>query len=539
MGQLAAFGPPVMQRFVRLALLACGWLALSAHVGSNNVVFEGTAGGYPLRVVITPPGVVPAQVPIMVRVLSGTPTRVSVRAAQWNLGTQGAPPPEDAAVVAGETGVWAHDLWIMTSSMYAVHVAVEGPAGNGVLVVPMQSSATQTLGMARVMGGVLLVLGTLLVAGVLTIVGAAAREGSLPPGAQPTPVHRRKARIAMGITGSVLALELLGGAKWWAAEEAAYRRSLFRPMESVSTVRTVDDQRVLTLAITDSLWHAGRYTPLMPDHRKLMHLFLVRADDAGAIAHLHPLRTHPDSFTTRVPSLPVGRYLLFADILFQSGAQRTLVDTVDIPVEPVVAGTQATEAAGSASVQRMPVLDPDDAWRVVPATAFGGSGTLAGGGAMTLTADTSIVAGQDLRMIATVRNADGSAAVLEPYMGMDGHAMVMRLDGQVFVHLHPMGTASMAAQAQLIRRERGDTTRVDSALAVTESVSPAPIPEAAGVHGAHDAAAGTGSRGDLAFPFAFPSAGEYRVFVQVKRAGAVETAAFRIVVPAAASNRRS
>ena len=520
----------MIARLVRVTLLAAGWLLLSGHVGSNNVVLEGTAGGYPVRVIISPPGVVPAQVPIMVRVLKGTPSRVTVQAAQWNLGTKGAPPPEDASTVAGEPGVWAHDLWIMTSSTYAVHVAVEGPAGNGTLVVPMQSSATRTLGMDRIMTVVLVTLGTLLVLGVLTIAGAAAREGSLPVGEKPTPVRKRKARIAMAFTAGLLGLALLGGAKWWAVEADAYGRSLFRPVESASSVRESAGTRVLTTAITDSLWRAGRYSPMMPDHGKMMHLFLVRAD-AGAIAHLHPVRVHADSFITRVPDLPAGRYLLFADILLQSGAQRTLTDTVDLPAAAAVGGVPAASAAVAAST--VPALDGDDSWRAMPAVAMGEAASLAGGGTLTLRADTSIVAGRDLRLVATVRDADGSASTLEPYMGMGGHAMVVRVDGGVFVHLHPAGTASMAAQAQLVRRERGDTLRSDSATAVTDSVAPAGASASTTAHDAHQPSSGSGVASDitLAFPFAFPGAGDYRVFVQVKRAGAVETASFRIAVP--------
>jgi hypothetical protein len=104
-------------------------------------------------------------------------------------------------------------------------------------------------------------------------------------------------------------------------------------------------------------------------------------------------------------------------------------------------------------------------------------------------------------------------------MGMLGHAMVYRKDGTLFMHLHPMGTASMTAQLQLQRRERGDTAAADSsAIADAEHA-------AAALHAQH-------ATRTLAFPFVFPAAGEYRVFVQVKRRGVVETAAFDVSVPA-------
>ncbi len=520
----------LMRRRMSHALcLVLGWLALSGHIGSSQVVFEGRAGGYPVRVVITPPGVVPAQVPILVRVLDGAPTRVTVRAAQWNLGTKGAPPAEEAAVVPGDPGVWSHDLWIMTSSTYAVHVAVEGPAGAGSFIVPLQTSATRTLGMTPVMSGVLLALGTLLVAGLLTIVGAAAREGSLLPGERPTPKRRRTARVAMAGTAALLGLALFGGAAWWNAEEGDYKRRMLKPIPMTAAVRTVDDDRVLTIAITDSLWRSNRSTPLMPDHGKLMHLFLIRADDTDAIAHLHPLRVHADTFVTRLPALPQGRYLLFGDLLFQSGTQRTLVDTVDVPVAPVVAG--GDDGVPVALATSVPPLDPDDAWRVTQAVALGERAVLTGGGSMQLDAEDArggIAAGRDLRLRASVRNDDGSEAALEPYMGMGGHAMVLRRDGGVFVHLHPMGTASMTAQAQLARRERGDTAFIDPA--VVPVIDPAVVHSVVHADMTSQASPGMSHGETLSFPFVFPGPGQYRLFVQVKRRGVVETAAFDVQV---------
>jgi len=515
---------------VGCSLLA--WLVLSAHVGTNLVVLEGNAGGYPIRVMIDPPGVVPAQVPILVRVLAGTPTRVTVRAAQWNVGTKGAPPAEEAAIVPGAAGEWSHDLWIMTASTYAVYVAVEGPAGNGALVVPLQTSATRTLGMKQGMSAVLLVLGTLLVAGLLTIVGAATREGSLVAGERPTAARQRTARIATASTAGLLALALFGGSKWWQAEERDYKRRMFKPIRLTASIKAVDSERMLTIAVTDPAWLEKRFPPLMPDHGKLMHLFLIAQNDQRAIAHLHPLRISADSFVTRVPALPEGRYLMFGDVMFQNGAQRTMVDTVDMPVAPVVAGEVALPAGVIAP-------DPDDAWRVVNPAALGGVAPLSSGGSITLAADGAplpLAAGRDVRLVVSVRDANGNASVLEPYMGMSGHAMVLRKDAGVFMHIHPMGTASMTAQAQLKRRERGDTAMLDSA-SIAVAIENAEHGEMSGP-GAHGMQMSTDRAAALAFPFVFPSAGDYRVFVQVKRNGVVETTAFDVTINASDSARR-
>ncbi|MDQ8168327.1 MAG: hypothetical protein P3C09_11265, partial [Gemmatimonadota bacterium] len=128
-------------------------------------------------------------------------------------------------------------------------------------------------------------------------------------------------------------------------------------------------------------------------------------------------------------------------------------------------------------------------------------------------------------------NTDGTPSVLTPYMGMAGHAMVLRRDAGVFMHLHPMGTASMTAQAQLIRRERGDSVRRDSVQMLAEIASmPAVEVMSDAAHRMH-----MGEAGALSFPFAFQGAGAFRVFVQVRRGDVVETAAFDVTVPAVAA----
>ncbi|MCW5808791.1 MAG: hypothetical protein KIT31_40950, partial [Deltaproteobacteria bacterium] len=94
-----------------------------------------------------------------------------------------------------------------------------------------------------------------------------------------------------------------------------------------------------------------------------------------------------------------------------------------------------------------------------------------------------------------VEDARGAPSPLEAYMGMAGHAAVVRTDRTVFAHLHPSGSVAMPALEL-----------------AGERVSHA------GHHMTFPA--------EVAFPYGFPRAGAYRVFVQVRRAGRVETAAF-------------
>jgi hypothetical protein len=113
---------------------------------------------------------------------------------------------------------------------------------------------------------------------------------------------------------------------------------------------------------------------------------------------------------------------------------------------------------------------------------------------------------------------NGGALMVEPYLGMNGHAVVMRRDGGVYVHLHPSGTSSMASQMAFALRDRGDTTtkgrlRADTASMAMTTAAPAALTE-------------------ISFPYAFPSAGSYRVWVQLRSAGRVRTTAFDVDVAA-------
>ena len=89
-------------------------------------------------------------------------------------------------------------------------------------------------------------------------------------------------------------------------------------------------------------------------------------------------------------------------------------------------------------------------------------------------------------------------------MGMLGHAAFVKRDGSVFAHVHPSGSVPMATLGL---------------------VSGAATEHAGAGHAGHQAAGG-GLPAEVGFPYGFPGPGDYRIFVQLKRGGRIETGVF-------------
>jgi hypothetical protein len=468
-----------------------------AHVGSPDTFFSGKAGPYDVRVSVRLPGVIPGRAQVTVRVPTATSAsnyRVGVRAGQWNVGLAGAPPAEPAVPVPGDPTLYAAEIWFMTPSSYQMAVDVDGPSGSGTAIVPVMALATAERKMPPWLGGVLVVLGIVLTAGLLTLIGAAVRESVLAPGEDPDDRRRTRARLAT--TGAIVgaALILWGGNVWWDAEAESYRSFVrYRPFETTTAIASGSGATpTLTLGIRDERWNgspaaASRYNALMPDHGKLMHMFLVREDGLGAFAHLHPVARSAEAvdFDSALPPLTPGRYRVYGDIVHESGYAQTLVDAVEIP------------AASAATL-----TDPDDSYFVGEPAAGATTVELGDNARLVWNRPSApIVAGQETVLDLSVRDVADAVAIVEPYMGMAAHVIVSRHDHSVFAHLHPSGSVSMAA---LQKFTAGGT--VD--------------------HSAHASAVA----GRVEVPYAFPQPGRYRLWVQVKRAGQVKTAAFDVDV---------
>ena len=469
-----------------------------AHVGSPDAVADGQAGPYHLLVTIRPPEVIPGVAQIEIRALDGDVARVEVVPVPLRgPGTKLAPVPDVARAAADDPRRFDSTLWLMQTGSWQIRITADGARGTGTLAIPIPALARTVRPMPKYLGVMLVGLMVLIVAGAISIVGAGLRESDLELGAAPDSRRVTRGRTAMAVTAMVLAFLIVGGRRWWEGEAGSYRRLVYKPMQ-VTVTRPSPD--TLALSLADPGWLRWRQSDdLVPDHGHLMHLFLVRAPALDAIAHLHPRRTGEATFTQAAPPL-AGSYRLYGDIVHHTGLDETVTTTVDLPAPP----PRPPELADDR-------FDPDDSIALVPraATVAAPAYVFADGSGQLRWLDARAPgAGETVALTFEAEAPEGRpAAGIEPYMGMAGHAMIVARDFSVFAHIHPTGSVPMAALAL-----------VDGSAPVDHSQH----------HGMM-----FGPR--VRFPYVFPKAGDYRVFVQVKESGRIETAAWDLKVEPAVS----
>lgn len=532
--------------YTLLFVLSCAATSLG-HVGSPGVIVQKEAGKYRFLVSVSPPDVVPGTAKVTVYVEQGRVTSIQARPVYFRSGDEGAPTHDELEATADQPNRFEGVVWLMDSGSSSIELQINGPDGKATIVAPVVSVATAQRDMPADTGLALAMMGLLLFVLMVTIIGASTSDGVLKPG-QPKPVTLgRKRLVGMGIGAVLLALMLMGGRSWWNSWADSYRNeNLYKPLPITTSVQPADGQAVLNIRLdTASLKRNRRMLSfVVPDHGKLMHVFLIRTPGLDAFAHIHPARRDTANYQSALPSLPAGKYLVYADMVYRSGYAETLTDTVDVP-----AITQKNQT------------DPDDSWLVaepmgIKANAVGvphlddnmvacgkpsASTKLADGSTMLWTDKPSPVleTGKLYTLKFAVADAQGKAANLEPYLGMAGHAAILRSDGSVYIHLHPVGTYSMAAEESLVQRiaDTVRTFRYPDAKTFRDSIDTyltrlKQLPEAernkllmAGMPGMKHAD-GKEHGNMVEFPYAFPRAGHYRIWVQVKRNGQILTGVF-------------
>ena len=479
-------------RFLLLVLVASGVaMPARAHVGNKDVFEQVNAGPYKLFVTIRTPNVIPGVATIEVR--ASGPAVNSIRITPMPLtGEASKHPPASDAMKRSEVdpAFFTGSLWLMASGSWQVRFQVEGAAGEATTNVPVAAVPLSILPMQRSLGIALGVLGLILVLGMAGIVAAAVREARLKPGLEPAPSRTRRALIASVVTLVVTGLAVWGGARWWNVEAAGYAADIYRPLtlEPVLSGNTLDLKIGTYDDASVSRLKTRANDDLLPDHGHLMHLYAIRQPGMDAVFHLHPAQVSAGDLQMTLPEMPAGTYKLYGDIVHASGFPETLTAELVVP-----AGMQ-----GSA-------LASEDASAMPPALSQGELGTtyrLPDGYTMVWDRPAELTANTGYALRFRLLDAAGKpAGDVQPYLGMAGHAAFVKDDGSAFAHTHPEGSAAMAAM-MLANGDSSEMAGMDMSGGA-EKIAPV-----------------------VDFPYGFPSAGKYRVFVQMKRGGIVETGVF-------------
>jgi hypothetical protein len=485
---------PTIKHGFALAFVVCLLLCPVAwsHVGSPDVYYEAMAGPYKLFVTVRTPQMIPGIAQIEVRCVEGAVEDVEIVPLRViGEGSKTAPPPDRMTRSPEDPKFFTGKLWLMESGSWQVRMDVSGAQGKAQLAVPVPAYAQRTLGMQKTTGILLAALMVFLTLSLISIFGAAARESQLEPGAEIPPVRRRRARIAMVAAGVAIVGILILGDMWWTSIATANASSKVYKAPPVEV--SIVDGNELVLKMGASPWHERRkqmqLDTIIPDHGHLMHLFLIRMPEMDDFYHLHPDETAAGTFTEKMPAESGGSYAVFADIVRESGFPDTMTAKIELPPgdkgRPLLGDDSNAAAPKLSTVQanRTTVpLDRDDRVEWV------------------LDAHT-LQAQKPALLRFRVADKNGPVNDLEPYMGMAGHLVILRRDLSVFAHVHPAGSIPMAA---LMLLQKAPLSGGDSMAGMQ-----------------HEAITN-----EITFPYGFPQPGDYRLFLQVKRAGQVQTAVF-------------
>lgn len=476
------------------------------HVGSADVYYEGDAGPYHLFVTVRLPQVIPGVAEIQVR--SASPDVQSIAVVPLSLtglGSKLAATPDVAQRSKGDPQFFVSNLWLLEFGAMQVRITVGGSQGKAELSVPIASFAREGLTMNRGLRGLAAFCMIVLTLSIVPIIGANVRESTVRADEVPPISNKRRSRVAM-VFALVMAVTILYlGGTWWRAAASTYQSNLDLLKPPRAETRLLEGNRLVIkpagrlMVPVVGLFSTHLPTPVkmeeaIPDHGHLMHLFLVRTPGINKMWHLHPELAEGGAFAETLPAMPAGQYQIFADIVDKSGYPWTLVGNVDLPQIKGTApvgddsnweGTRLTDAFSETAAVQLP-----DGARMVWERGDG-----------------PLKADMPASLKFRVEEKDGSPVRdMEPYMGMAGHAQVVCSDLSVFAHLHPSGTVSMAA----LNLAQAGLTGMSST-------------HASGMAMSHSA---TSLTPRLSFPYGFPHPGNYRIFVQIKRSGHVQTAAF-------------
>ena len=410
--------------------------SIYSDIGHYNFTYEGEAFNKTLRALVKPPGVVPGIANITINTLNQSIDSIKIQPVKWHgkisshphikAGPQGAPPSELMRKIEDNKKFFEGELWLMDFGAYNINIELFKNNQSEIINIPINSIATEIKPMTFQVSLILFCLMLLLLFGATNIITIAYRESTIPYNQKINPEKIKASKLIRLCSFILLLFILYAGNKWWNDTEIAYRENLYVPMENKVKLITNGEQNILQIFFTDELWLSGMIPDLMPDHGKIMHLYLIH-ENYSQLCHLHPKRNKKNKnlFEVVLPDIEQGIYYLYMDITLESGFSSTLTNKINY----VKSNIKQIEYNSLNS-------DKDDSYI---SNNFKHQLDW-------LNKKNIFNINENIDLTFQTQTLDGKPSKIEPYIQMGGHGAILKNDHSVFIHIHPIGTISMASQ---------------------------------------------------------------------------------------------
>jgi hypothetical protein len=187
-------------------------------------------------------------------------------------------------------------------------------------------------------------------------------------------------------------------------------------LEAPTTTLAAGVRKQFAFRIVDDRGDA--VTKFAVKHEKRLHLVLVRRDGSG-FQHVHPTMAADGTWRIPLTLTAAGSYRVFADFAPEGGAATVLGTDLQVP------GTFTPEPDGH---------------EVTSATVDGYRVTMNG----------HLEAGASAELTATVTRGGRPVTDLQPYLGANGHLVVLRATDLGYLHVHPMESATAGPEVKFM-----------------------------------------------------------------------------------------
>ena len=473
----------------------------TAHIGLRYMVYEHRGENISLRVYLKLPESAPGIVDISFKSFTDNIDKISVNSELKSSSKVGENSSHNIAIpVNGEENTFSSKLPLFKYGTYSINVNIQQKGRIEQVIIPVNFFARETFKLDSNSLPVLFIIAFFLsILGIFFIKNAYLYNQKKE--FDKALKNKNNSRFTQFAEIFIIIFMIsYVSTTWWDERKINYDQNNYFNLKNNVNIANNGKYDILKINIVDKKWINEKMPNLIPDHGKIMHMYMI-SDDFKHLAHLHPTRAEDrNSFFVRMPPFGEGAYSLYMDITHETGFSHTMTNKINYNKNNISIDTSITTS----------LIDPDDSWtQDLDAIKI-----------TWVDIQSFYEAEKDIPMRFTIKK-NGKPSPIQNYMGMGAHAALIKNDGSIFAHLHPTGTINMASK-HIYERGIKKEQMIDNRSIELDLINP---------QHDHFSNQNYSHNGEVGFPpLRLIEAGDYTVWVQIKTENKIITQKFNFTI---------